>query len=349
MRPKRLAWTKTVIAKGRTYVYFDTGQKDARGKKVYARLPDPKDRTFGQAYAAMLGHRERRSAAEGVLTVKMLVELYQKSEHHRKLAKSSQRIYEIYQRYLVEQLPTAPAGLIERKDIIVLLDKRAATPGAANALLSAISALYAWGRDRGHVQNEPTKDIKPMGMGEHDPWPEHILEAALKAKDARIRLATHLLYYTAQRIGDVCTMRWSDIRDGVIFLRQQKTDVDLEIPVHASLATELAKHARTGMTILTSTGTRKLHPSTLRKALQAFGEERGVKVVPHGLRKNAVNALLEAGCTVAQTASISGQTLQTIEHYAKRRSQKKLSGSAVLLWEEQTRKIQTERKLAPKP
>jgi integrase len=38
-----------------------------------------------------------------------------------------------------------------------------------------------------------------------------------------VRLATHLLYYTAQRIGDVMRMRWSDIRDDHIKVTQQKT------------------------------------------------------------------------------------------------------------------------------
>jgi hypothetical protein len=44
---------------------------------------------------------------------------------------------------------------------------------------------------------------------------------------------------------------------------------------------------------------------------------RGYKVVPHGLRKNAVNTLLEVGCTVAEVSSITGQSLQMVEHYAK--------------------------------
>jgi hypothetical protein len=67
--------------------------------------------------------------------------------------------------------------------------------------------------------------------------------------------------------------------------------------------------------------------------LQAFAAELGVKVVPHGLRKNAVNALLEAGCSAAETATISGQTLQMVEHYAKARSQKRLGEIAILKWQ----------------
>lgn len=32
------------------------------------------------------------------------------------------------------------------------------------------------------------------------------------------------------------------------------------------------------------------------------------------------NTLLEVGCAVAETAAISGQSLQMVEHYAERRS-----------------------------
>jgi hypothetical protein len=55
--------------------------------------------------------------------------------------------------------------------------------------------------------------------------------------------------------------------------------------------------------------------------------------VPHGLRKNAVNALLEAGCSAAEAASISGQSLQMVEHYAKQRAQARLADAAVLKWQ----------------
>lgn len=59
-----------------------------------------------------------------------------------------------------------------------------------------------------------------------------------------------------------------------------------------------------------------------------------VKAVPHGLRKNAVIALLEAGCSVAEAASVSGQSFAMVEYYAKQRDQKILSSAAVLKWQE---------------
>ena len=55
--------------------------------------------------------------------------------------------------------------------------------------------------------------------------------------------------------------------------------------------------------------------------------------VPHGLRKNAVCALLEAGCTVNEVSSITGQTAQIVEHYAREVNQLKLAEEAIRKWE----------------
>ena len=46
--------------------------------------------------------------------------------------------------------------------------------------------------------------------------------------------------------------------------------------------------------------------------------------------------LLEAGCTDAEVAAITGQSHQMIEHYSKQVNQKKLASTAILKWENAT-------------
>src|SRR5690606_3768917 len=53
----------------------------------------------------------------------------------------------------------------------------------------------------------------------------------------------------------------------------------------------------------------------------------------HGLRKSAVVFLLEAGCTDAEAASVTGQSREMIEHYARQVNQRKLAAAAILRWE----------------
>jgi integrase len=333
---------KRTRAKGRQYLYFRTGQRDQKGREILVKLPSARDPGFGDTYAALLAARSRRdkarAAAVAELTVPAFCDLYERSEHFRLLAHGTQRLYGISLAHFRKMLPTAPAAQLERKDIVRLIDARADTPGAANSLLRAINALYKWGRLRGHLENNPCRDIGELSVGEHEPWPEHVVEAALAADSERVRLAVHLLLYTAQRIGDVVQMKWTDIvRDdrGLrrISIRQQKTGRVLLIPLHSALAQELDRHAQSLGYIIAGVQARPLSQKTLRVDLQRFAAGFGAKVVPHGLRKNAVNALLEAGCSAAETAAISGQTLQMVEHYAKARSQRKLGESAILKWQ----------------
>lgn len=127
-------------------------------------------------------------------------------------------------------------------------------------------------------------------------------------------------------------MKWGDIQDGVLHVIQQKTRKELFIPVHSELAKELSRHDRRLGPILGRLPT-KHHVEQIRQAVKALAKAHGFDGVPHGLRKNAVNALLEAGCTTAETAAISGQSLQLVEYYAKRRDQKKLGRKAMEKWE----------------
>lgn len=326
---------RRVRAKGRDYYYFNTGLSD-KGRAVWKRLPDIRSHDFGGAYASMLGHRSRR-AKPAALTIPQLIDLYERSPAYRGLAQSSQDIYGIYLRRLAGLMPSAPAAEVTRGDLRRLIDKMADTPGAANLFLGTCGALFKWASGSEHVVSSPTKGINPLPMGEHAPWPSHVLDAALASDDNQVRLLTHLLYYTALRLNDALSLTWANIDRDAIVVMPQKTRrkrQELRIPLHRDLAAELAKLPRTNLVLAVNPNTgKKWGDQAARDLLQDFGAQRGIKVVPHGLRKNAVIALLEIGCSVAETASISGQTLQLVEHYAKQRNQSKLAVAAVSKWE----------------
>ena len=332
-KAKSLPHVKVVTAKGRKYAYFDTGTVKPNGKPNLVRLPPIGDPGFGAAYASLLAGRTRRAAVAAQLTLPGLIDLYERSVEFRQLAKATRDTYSIYLTRLAVELAKAPADQVERRDIMLLRDKMAMTPGAANGMVRTARALYRWAREREHVTADPCDGVKLFDSVDHAPWPDALLEDALASDDPGIRLPIALLYFTAQRIGDVCAMRWGDVRDGVIFVRQQKTRKELEIPLHRDLAAELARTPRTALTILSDARGRPLKVDSLRDRLQRFAADRGHKVVPHGLRKNAVNAMLEAGCSVAETAAVTGQSLKMVEHYAKRRSTRRLASAAILKME----------------
>lgn len=330
--PRRLPrYVRRKTAKGKVYLYFDTGQKDDSGKLILSRLPNLADPTFGSALGRASALRTQRGTVPHVLTLTALINLYEKSPKFTKLAPSSRALYSLYLKKARELLGIAPAGEVEPHDLRIVLDGLAETPSAANAMLRALGAVYKWGRGQNHVSNEPTKGVEEFEEGEHQAWPESLVEEALK--DEILGLPVGMLYYTAQRIGDVCKLRWSDIRSGGLQLVQQKTGLALTIPIHRDLKTLLDTAPKTDFGILQRPDGKPWEPNSLRKAIKAWAKGYGQDVVPHGLRKNAVNALLEAGCSTAETAAISGQTLQMIEHYAKGRNRTTLGKAAILRWE----------------
>lgn len=326
---------KRVRSKGRDYYYFDTGQKKPSGAKMYRKLPDIKAPEFAGVYAAMKAGVTKRQDAPALLTVGGLIRHYERSVEFNKLADNTQRAYGYALRRIEKGLSRAPVNDVQPVDFAGLLGLLGNAAGNISITRKVMSALYKWGKRKNLVANstDPIGEQEPVQMGSHEPWPQPILDAALSSDQPRIRLAVHLLYYTAQRIGDVCRIRWSDVHDGSLSLTQQKTGRVMNIPLHGNLVALLAETPKHGLTILTRADSGPVDADTIRKELQAFAAGYGAKVVPHGLRKNAVIALLEAGCSVAETASVSGQSFPMVEYYAKMRDQKKLSSAAIIKWQ----------------
>lgn len=332
MQPLKIEWLKIVRPKrGGVYYYFKTGQKGPNGREILAPLPDKDDPTFWSVYGSLKAGRARRRNVAARLSLPAFVKLFERSDHFRKLSDNTQDVYSLYLAQLAHQFNKAPADELTPQDMQLLVDDMAGKPGAANMILAATASLYLWGRRRRHVSAKPCEDVKAPEGGEYQPWPESLLSAALEADKPLVKLAVHLLYYTGQRLGDACKLRWTDIRDGRVELEQEKTGKLLSFPVHPSLAEHLATVPRTGLTIL-ARDAKPYDRQQIRWHLQKFATGLGYKIVPHGLRKNAVNSLLEAGCSVAETASVTGQSLAVVEHYAKARNNRKLSDVAVLKW-----------------
>jgi len=325
----RLKYVKTVRAKGRAYNYFDTG-KTVAGKKVWTRLPDQNDPSFYPSYAACLGHRNRSHVDE--IKVPKLIDLFQRSPVFRALSPGTQRIYNIYLARLERLMPSAPVGQIRRSHMQRLMDGMSETPGAANLFIATAESMFKWAKRRDYVTENPCTGIEKHKLGEHKEWPDHILAAALHSDDDRVRLLTRMLFFTAQRLNDVLNMAWNHVEGNTISVRQQKTSKRLKIPLHPLLAEELARTPKRGIPIITTADGKRMSETVAREPLKAFVRSMGEKRVPHGLRKNAVNGLLEAGCTMAEVSAITGQSLQMVEHYARGRNQEAMAELAVAKW-----------------
>ncbi len=327
-KPPRLDHVKHVRRGAVWYSYFNTGQK-RNDKPIYARLPPWGSTGFFDSLAAFTAARTKR--ASPVYTVAVMADDFEKSARFATKAPNTQKLYASQLGKIREAWGKFPVGDLQPADVRLVLESGIWKAGTYNTVVGVLGVLYTWGRKNDKTTLHPTRDMERLQGGQHEPWPEDALEAALRSDDDMVRLATHLLYFTGQRIGDVLKLRWGDIRDGTIHVVPEKTkryDKRLYVPILSELQAELDRTPRRGITVIHGIDQRHL-----RRKLQAFTAALGVATVPHGLRKNAVNALLEAGCTIAEVASITGQTYAVVEHYAARVNNKMLGKAAMLKFE----------------
>lgn len=331
----KLNHVKYVRAKGRVYAYFNTGKTGPTGKAIYTRLPHPSEVGFYDSYAAMKGARTKRTVV-GYLVSDLVRDYEIWMEARKDLSNGSKETYRSTNKRVVELLGEFPVNDVQVSDVRFMLENKMPGAGSHNIFLAMIRNLYKWARKEGKTVLDPAKDLKAIKGGEHDPWPEDILNAGLEAKDDRTRLAVNLLYYTGQRIGDVIKMRWDHIHDGEIHVLQEKNDKEVSPPIHSALADVLAATPRRGATIIASAEGDPYSDETIRTDIKNFTRNMGKECVPHGLRKNAVIALLEAGCTIAEVASITGQSFRIVEHYARKVNRRRLGRTAMTKLENKT-------------
>lgn len=359
-RPRKPAielppYVRCVRVKGRPYYYCHPGRGTPSAKPA-VRLPDnPGEPQFWHAYRQAMDQPE---PARNTKCFDYLIEAYLDSPEYGDLATATKRDYKRYLEVVRKSWgPLEVAGLLP-SHALSLRDKHRATPAAANALLRTLSALISWSIPRAFCTTNPCEHVRKLKTGDGwSPWSWEMIELLQAQAPSWMWEAAGLALYTGQRQSDVLGMSRAAVKGGMIEVRQEKTGRLLVIPAHQELLrllaqidtrrTEQAKQAKehrpATAVILTSTRgtpwTSDGFRASWRKAL--VGDGAGSSLAPiheaglvfHGLRKSAVVTLLEAGCTDAEVASITGQSRQMVEHYAKQVNQRRLAASAILKWE----------------
>lgn len=186
------------------------------------------------------------------------------------------------------------------------------------------------------LTSNPAHGVKRLKMGEHKPWPDYVLEYALKEATPMLRLAIVMLLTTGQRISDVCAMTHHNIKDGCLAFTQGKTGTEMDIPLHPRLAEELAKVERKSVYVLYNRRNAPFQPDIIRQRLRRLLSPKGWEgYTPHGLRKNATIELIELGLSENAVASITGhKNMNMIRHYGKQHDRKKLSDIVGETWKQ---------------
>lgn len=227
------------------------------------------------------------------------------------------------------------AAALQRGHIVKLMQRRAAKPDSANGLRKVLRSLMRHAVEIEMRRDDPTRDVKSLKgrPGGYHPWSEEEI-AQFEARHpigTRARLAFALLLHSGQRRSDAVRMGRQHVKDGCLYVRQQKTGVELWIPVHAGLAEVIARTPSDHLTFLTTSFGKPFTAAGFGNWFRDRCDEAGLDhCSAHGLRKAASRRLAECGCTTHEIASITGHaSLKEVERYTKSADRKRLAATAM--------------------
>lgn len=252
-----------------------------------------------------------------------LIRQYRKSPRYKNLKPRTALDYDKYLEFFVSIMADANPAKMQRKDVIRLRDSNADKVYFANYSLRVLRVLMEHCVDLGWRETNPARGVPELKSEKKQrlPWPQELLDAYRAAcpLNARERLLMELCVGTGQRIGDVLEMRWSDIQNGAVFVKQNKTSKELWIPILSELQSALDAASRHSVFVLTNE--RGTNCWSYRGASQAVLNVRkeigALDFDIHSWRYNAACELLEAGCDDDLIAAVTGQSPAMVSHYTK--------------------------------
>lgn len=209
-----------------------------------------------------------------------------------------------------------------RSAVIKLHDKLIATPGAADNLLKAVSALYKWAIRRDYVScGNPTRDVQRIRKKTDGcaAWSRQDFAAYLAHHQpgTMARRALVLVMSTTARRGDLCRLgRQNEFEKGGrrwLRWKQDKAPHALvEMPISAILANELVEH--TNMTYLLNGYGAPYSAAGLGKKFRSWCNEAGLTDRSlHGVRKGLSALLAEHGATSTEIDVLLGHEMGSSE------------------------------------
>jgi integrase len=208
-----------------------------RGSRIYLRAPYGTPEFEAEYYAAVRGDapRPRRGkGAEG--TLGWLVARWQTSSDWATLAPATQRQRINILKHALADAEHFPFREIGEAEIIAGRERRASTPSQANNFLNTMRSLFKWAAANDFLESDPTdgvKNVKRPNTGGFHSWTEAEVEQFERRWPigTRERLAFSILLYTGLRRGDAARLGRQHVSNGMIYMRAEKTDAQITIPV----------------------------------------------------------------------------------------------------------------------
>jgi integrase len=306
-----------------------------KGHKKAALPGLPGSKTFMEAYHAAMGPEPAKVPRAGPRSLSALIASFYNSAAFRNLSDSSKKTYRHVLKHIeakdghrgVADLPTDKAAKI-------IEEIGADRPALANLTRSVMRKLFNHAVKSRWRATNPFSGLESYKVGTHHTWTDAELSAyeAAWPLGTRERLAFDLLFYTAQRVGDVAKMLRSDVVNGRIHVRQEKTGAELRIPIHPNLQKSLNAYGIKGKHLVGRLDGKPINAENLSRIVAAGARKAGLgeQCVCHGIRKARLRLLAESGASAKVIAALSGhKTLKEVERYTAAADVEHLTDMAV--------------------
>ncbi|UFS56931.1 tyrosine-type recombinase/integrase [Comamonadaceae bacterium M7527] len=216
--------------KNQTATYFFYVARDASGRRHEVSLG--KDLAEAKVKWAEL---ERRAPPRDARTIGAAMDRYEREVMPTK-APRTQRDNRLEMREIRRAFGHMALEAIKPKHIAQYRDRRSAKI-RANRELALLSHVFNMAREWGLTDAEnPCRGVKRNKPGVRDFYAsDQVWEAVMSCAPQDLRFAMELAHLTGQRPADVLAMRWADVRDGMIDVRQGKTNKRLRIVIEGRL------------------------------------------------------------------------------------------------------------------
>lgn len=314
-------------------------------------LPAPNIAGFWPAIDKAHEIGRKLAASDGKTFSALIIDFKNHTAYTEDIGDGMREQYDRYLKLIDAAWGDDPVASLDAEQAQKAIDSYQDTPAAARLFRATLHRLVKWGIPRGYAKVNAIRDTERIDSdGTYDPWPPEAFELFFGEARADLHLPVYSALFTGQRKVDVLQMLRPAVGATEMPLVAQKTDQLVPVQIHSEYRglINAAAPKDSGHVVELRETPQLLHlradgqPWTYEGFKTAWGREvdravlkpfREHRWVPHGLRKNAVNMLLEVGCSEAQVSAIVGMSLAMVQHYSLKVNRFRLGRSAMKVLE----------------
>lgn len=310
---------------GRVFYYYDTGEKPRR------EIP------LGDDYVLAVQQWSTLHVAPPPMsmTVGWVIGKYLVSDDYAALGAGTQADYKFALDKLTEAFGDAPLDQVKPSHVVLYIDKRSGeSKHRAQRERAILSMVYRWAMARDYCTFNPVAPVKGKRLAgrKNVIISDDMFAAVYEQAGQPLRDAIDLAYYTGQRPSDVLGLSETNIRDGFLCLRQQKTDTPLRIAIAGGLAELIERMAKRKasfsvrpLSLLVDERGQRMTKAKLRSRFETAREAAGITgdlFQFRDLRRKAGTDLREQASLDAAQSLLGHATQAMTEHYTGAKGKK---------------------------